>query len=509
MPLEKNIRNNIKYKKEKISKNKIFIILVVSGCMMGSFSHTAFSSIFELIMKQFSLSADEAQLMTSIYSMTIGITTILSVFLTKNINRKVLFLGAMFVFGSGVLFTAISFNYVLILTGRVFQAIGSGIILTLSQVVLLSSFSKQKTGLIMGIYGFMLNLSSALAPVITIMLVKKISWQTIMWWILIMSVFVIFLTWFKCHRRKKTHYENYDEKENINLYSCEKSKMSANCTLENCSGKQDLKENKFFKQTNLTGNFCRYFNSLRLFLYQKIIGLFKNFDIISFLFSSISVIFLMLACMSIRDISVKDINYWQKNLTADEFVKISEYAILKVVLYSCISIVFILIFISRQKKMKNPYIRLELFKNKRFMAVVVTSIFIYGIMMGTALWFPVYINRMTGAGMERAGYIMLPGAVIMAVSSVLGGWLYQKYGIRLLYAISICSFILAFITRNVVPIWVMYSFRSIGIGAIMMPMTAWGMKEIKKEYYSDGTAIICSLRTIAGALGTAIASILV
>ena len=64
-------------------------------------------------------------------------------------------------------------------------------------------------------------------------------------------------------------------------------------------------------------------------------------------------------------------------------------------------------------------------------------------------------------------------------------------------------------TRNVVPIWVMYSFRSIGIGAIMMPMTAWGMKEIKKEYYSDGTAIICSLRTIAGALGTAIASILV
>ena len=102
MPLEKNISNNIKGKKKKISKNKIFIILMVVGCMMGSFSHTAFSSIFALIMKQFSLSADKAQLMTSIYSMTIGITTILSVFLTKNINRKVLFLGAMFVFGSGV-----------------------------------------------------------------------------------------------------------------------------------------------------------------------------------------------------------------------------------------------------------------------------------------------------------------------------------------------------------------------------------------------------------------------
>lgn len=509
MAMEKNIRNNIKDKKKKISQDKIFIILIVSGCMMGSFSHTAFSSIFELIMKQFSLSAGAAQLMTSIYSMTIGITTILSVFLTKNINRKALFLGSMCIFGSGVLFTAISFNYILILTGRIFQAVGSGIILTLSQVVLLSSFSKQKTGLVMGIYGFMLNLSSALAPVITTMLVKKISWQTIMWGILIMSVFVIFLTWFNCRKRKKMHYENYNEKEKINLYSSEKSKMSANCTLENCSSKQDLKVNKFFKQTNLTGNFCRYFNSLRLFLYQKIIGLFKDFDIISFLFSSVSVIFLMLACMSIRDITVKNINYWQKDMMADDFANAGEYTILKTVIYAGIAIVFLFCFIRRQKKLQKPYIRLELLKNKRFLVVVVTSMFIYAIMMGTALWFPVYINRMTGAGMERAGYIMLPGAVIMAVASVFGGWLYQKYGIRLLYAISICSFILAFLTRNVVPIWVMYSFRSIGIGAIMMPMTAWGMKEIKKEYYSDGTAIICSLRTIAGALGTAIASILV
>ena len=451
MPLEKNISNNIKGKKKKISKNKIFIILMVLGCMMGSFSHTAFSSIFELIMKEFSLSAGAAQLMTSIYSMTIGVTTILAVFLTKNINRKVLFLGAMCIFGSGVLFTAISFNYILILTGRAFQAVGSGLILTLSQVVLLSSFSKQKTGIVMGIYGFMLNLSSALAPVITIMLVRKISWQTIMWGILIISVLVIFLTWLDGYKHGKKHV----------------------CSL------------------------------------HKIKGLLKKFDIISFLFSSVSVIFLMLACMSIRDITVNNINYWQKDMMADDFANAGEYAILKTVIYAGIAIIFLFCFIRWQKKLPKPYIRLELFKNKRFFAVVVTSMFIYAIMMGTALWFPVYINRMTGAGMERVGYIMLPGAVIMAVASVLGGWLYQKYGIRLLYAISICSFILAFLTRNIVPIWIMYSFRSIGVGAIMMPMTAWGMKEIKKEYYSDGTAIICSLRTIAGALGTAIASILV
>lgn len=156
--------------------------------------------------------------------------------------------------------------------------------------------------------------------------------------------------------------------------------------------------------------------------------------------------------------------------------------------------------------MDAPYINLSLFKNKKFTIVVLTSIFIYAVMMGTSTWFPVYIRRIAEADMERVGIIMLPGALMMAVASALGGWLYQKYGIRIIYSISICSFIVAFLTRNIVPVWVLFSMRSIGIGIIMMSMVAWGMKDIEKEKYSDGTAIICSLRTVAGAFGTALAA---
>lgn len=69
-------------------------------------------------------------------------------------------------------------------------------------------------------------------------------------------------------------------------------------------------------------------------------------------------------------------------------------------------------------------------------------------------------------------------------------------------------FTLAILTRNIVPLWVLFVLRSIGIGIIMMSMVAWGMKDIEKDKYSDGTAIICSLRTVAGAFGTALAAML-
>ena len=91
-----DIKDNVKFNgnvlksKAFVSKN-IFIIIMVLGCMMGSFSHTAFSSMLENIMKEFNLSASKSQLMTAVYSMTIGVTTILSVFLTKYFDKKKLF----------------------------------------------------------------------------------------------------------------------------------------------------------------------------------------------------------------------------------------------------------------------------------------------------------------------------------------------------------------------------------------------------------------------------------
>lgn len=430
----------------------LFVVIMIVGCMMGSFSHTAFSSMLENIMKEFSLSAAKSQWMTAVYSMTIGVTTVLSVFLTKNFERKKLFFISMTIFAFGIVLSALSFNYLFIIIGRIIQAVGSGVVLTLSQVVLLSAYSKEKTGIVMGIYGFLLNLSSAIAPVVTLLLVRKISWQIIMWGIfgIVIVILGIQICLYILGRKQKNN-EKYSEK-NTPVF--------------------------------------RYIDTLAI--KEKIIQVFKKFekfDFISFVLSGISIILFMVSFTSIKEIN-------------------NVCGVIKNILLITTGIILMIVFIKRQLKSKDPYINLKIFKNKKFMIVVLTSIFIYAVMMGTAVWFPVYIKRIAEADMQRVGIIMLPGALLMAVSSALGGWLYQKYGIRIIYAVSICSFVVAILTRNIVPLWVLFSMRSVGIGIIMMSMVAWGMKDIEKDSYSDGTAVICSLRTVAGAFGTALAAML-
>lgn len=442
----------------------IFIILMVLGCMMGSFSHTAFSSLLETIMKEFNLSASSSQWMTAIYSMTIGVTTILSIFLTKNFDKRKLFFYSMVIFCSGIILSAISFNYVFIIIGRILQATGSGVVLTLSQVILLSAYSKEKTGIVMGIYGFLLNLSSAVAPVITLLLARKVSWRIIMWGIFGIVVIILGVQLSMYILRKKCLANNisYDEKNYKNL----------------------KEKSYFYEETAQTDRMLLGRNKI-----TKVCKRFKKFDFISFGLSGISIVLFMISFTSIKEI---------KNGSS----------MVKSILFVLTGVIFMAFFIVRQRKIEKPYINLKIFKNKKFMIVVLTSIFIYAVMMGTALWFPVYIKRIAEVDMQRVGIIMLPGALLMSVSSVLGGWLYQKYGIRLIYAISTCSFVVAILTRNIVPLWVLFSMRSVGIGIIMMSMVAWGMKDIEKDKYSDGTAIICSLRTVAGAFGTALAAML-
>lgn len=449
--------------KRSVYKN-IFIILMVLGCMMGSFSHTAFSSLLETIMKEFSLSAFGSQWMTAAYSMTIGVTTILSVFLTKNFDKTKLFFYSMLIFCSGVILSALSFNYVFIIIGRILQATGSGIILTLSQVILLSAYSKEKTGIVMGIYGFLLNLSSAVAPVITLLLARKISWQMILWGIC--GIVVVILSVQLC------------------MYILQK-KCAGNNVIDNEKNYKNLKEESYFYQEPAQTDRMLLGRNKIIKACKK----FKKFDFISFGLSGISIVLFMIGFTSIREIK-------------------NGNSMVKSVLFVLTGVIFMAFFIVRQRKREEPYINLKIFKNKKFTIVVLTGIFIYAVMMGTALWFPVYIKRIAEADMQRVGIIMLPGALLMAVSSALGGWLYQKYGARLIYAISICSFVVAVLTRNIVPLWVLFSMRSVGIGIIMMSMVAWGMKDIEKDKYSDGTAIICSLRTVAGAFGTALAAML-
>ena len=109
-----------------------------------------------------------------------------------------------------------------------------------------------------------------------------------------------------------------------------------------------------------------------------------------------------------------------------------------------------------------------------------------------------------------AGFFILPSALFCAVMSPIAGKLYDNYGIRkpmivnMAFCLIACTGILFIgVDSEVLLLVVLGSIIGIS-GCMVMPMTTWGVGSVEPQHRPDATALINSLRTVAGALGMAV-----
>ena len=84
-------------------------------------------------------------------------------------------------FNSGAVLAGLSPNFALLETGRVVQAIGTGIIMPVMVSVLLVIFPIHKRGAVMGIMGLVITLGPALGPTLSGVIIATIGWNYIFW----------------------------------------------------------------------------------------------------------------------------------------------------------------------------------------------------------------------------------------------------------------------------------------------------------------------------------------
>ena len=181
------------------------------------------------------------------------------------------------------------------------------------------------------------------------------------------------------------------------------------------------------------------------------------------------------------------------------------------IILSSIGILGMILFLRKQLKLEEPFLEIRLVKNKIFTMSLIGSILLYFIVLGSSVMLPLYVQTIKGYSATISGFVTLPGAIVMAVLSPIAGKIYDKLGIRKLY---ISSAILLFIgsagmSRITIEtsIWwacILNIFRYAAIGCILTPIMTWGVNNIENSLTSHGTALINTLRTIAGAIGSVV-----
>lgn len=156
----------------------IFINILIAGISTSMLS-TAMSTALPAVINYYHVSLTTGQWVTSGYSLAMAIVMPLTAFLVKKIPTKKLYISGILCFMIGEFLSIISPVFSIMMVGRIFQAIGNGILVSMGQVVILTMYDTEKKGTMMGWYGLATAGAPIIAPTIGGILVETVGWKYI------------------------------------------------------------------------------------------------------------------------------------------------------------------------------------------------------------------------------------------------------------------------------------------------------------------------------------------
>lgn len=155
----------------------LFAIVTVV-CALGSLTQTVTNSMLLGIQDSFGTTEAISQWLTTLYMLVIGITVPLVAHLSRKMSIRQLMLVAIILFIVGSVIDWLAPDFVLLLIGRVPQAIATGITLPVLQTVAMTRFPPGKTGTAMGIAGVAMGFAPNIGPLIGGALVGSLGWRS-------------------------------------------------------------------------------------------------------------------------------------------------------------------------------------------------------------------------------------------------------------------------------------------------------------------------------------------
>lgn len=175
----------------QVKKPKMMAAILMLGSFIGLFGETALNMALTNIMEDFSITAGTAQWLTTGYLLVLAILVPLSAYLVRWFTTRQLIVAALIISSLGAMLAALAPSFAVLLTGRLIQAIGTGIFLPLMFSVIMLIFPIQKRGAVMGIVGLVITAGPALGPTLSGLIISASSWHYIFWVMVILNILLL------------------------------------------------------------------------------------------------------------------------------------------------------------------------------------------------------------------------------------------------------------------------------------------------------------------------------
>ncbi|MDP4164400.1 MAG: DHA2 family efflux MFS transporter permease subunit [Bacillota bacterium] len=170
----------------------------------------------------------------------------------------------------------------------------------------------------------------------------------------------------------------------------------------------------------------------------------------------------------------------------------------------------LILFVWRQLTVNHPILEFRIFKYRMFTLTTIINVIVTMAMFSGMILMPIYMQNIHGFSPLEAGFMLLPGGVVMGIMSPITGKLFDKYGAKWLAVTGLAITILTSyaLTRlqtdtHFSYVLMVYTVRMFGFAILMMPIFTAGLNDLGLSLNKFGTAMVNTFRMVAGAVGMA------
>jgi DHA2 family multidrug resistance protein len=168
-------------------------------------------------------------------------------------------------------------------------------------------------------------------------------------------------------------------------------------------------------------------------------------------------------------------------------------------------------FILRELSAKVPAVRIQLFKDKTFLAGTLISGVMFAVMLANMFLLPVFMQVLLGYSATQSGIALMPRVLAMMVVVPFVGRLYNHIEPRLMVVFGVSmqvvgAFFMSRFTLQISTWGIIFPLvvQGIGMACLFVPLTTAAISTIPRTQLSDATGLYSLSRQIGGSFGLAI-----
>ena len=145
------------------------------------------------LMSDFSVSSTQAQWSYSVFLLVVGVMIPLSAYISRRFTARKIFIFSSIIFLIGSTICYLSNSIIVLIIGRILQAIGNGVIMPYVQILLLRTTPEEKWQTYMGVYGLIIGIAPAIGSFLGGFVITIYGWRALFSFFTVATIILLVL----------------------------------------------------------------------------------------------------------------------------------------------------------------------------------------------------------------------------------------------------------------------------------------------------------------------------